>query len=75
MSSAKFAKLEFKKGVKIHDIQLDIGEEKIFFDLHPITNISPYRVLETISFAKAYTLFQLGLRHLCVMQFFSKVHI
>jgi chloride channel 7 len=53
--------------VKIHDIQLDIGEEKMFLDLHPITNILPYRVLETISFAKAYTLFQLGLRHLYVM--------
>jgi chloride channel 7 len=39
----------------------------MFLDLHPITNILPYRVLETISFAKAYTLFQLGLRHLYVM--------
>jgi hypothetical protein len=30
LSSTKFAKLEFKKGVKIHDIQLDIGGENDF---------------------------------------------
>jgi chloride channel 7 len=76
LSSTKFAKLEFKKGVKIHDIQLDIGEEKRFLDLHPITNTSPYRVVETMSFAKAYALFQqLGPCHFCVMPKSSKGHI
>jgi chloride channel 7 len=47
---------------------LDVAEEEMFLDLHPVTNTSPYTVLETMSLAKAYTLFrQLGLRHLCVM--------
>jgi chloride channel 7 len=68
LSSAEFAKPGSGKGVKIHDIHLDIGEEEMFLDLHPITNTSPYTVVETMSLAKAYILFrQLGLRHLCVM--------
>ncbi|RWW32241.1 hypothetical protein GW17_00003100 [Ensete ventricosum] len=40
----------------------------MFVDLHPITNKSPYTVVETMSLAKAAILFrELGLRHLCVM--------
>ncbi|CAK9225413.1 unnamed protein product [Sphagnum troendelagicum] len=67
-SSTEFAKPGSGKGVKINDIDLDIAEEEMFLDLHPVTNTSPYTVLETMSLAKAYTLFrQLGLRHLCVM--------
>ncbi len=67
-SSTEFAKPGSGKGVKINDIDLDVAEEEMFLDLHPVTNTSPYTVLETMSLAKAYTLFrQLGLRHLCVM--------
>ncbi|CAM6077590.1 unnamed protein product [Sphagnum tenellum] len=67
-SSTEFAKPGSGKGVKINDIDVDIAEEEMFLDLHPVTNTSPYTVLETMSLAKAYTLFrQLGLRHLCVM--------
>ncbi|CAK9189972.1 unnamed protein product [Sphagnum troendelagicum] len=67
-SPAEFAKPGSGKGAKIHDIHLDIAEEEMFLDLHPVTNTSPYTVVETMSLAKAYTLFrQLGLRHLCVM--------
>jgi hypothetical protein len=37
-------------------------------DLHPITNTSPYTVVETMSLAKAAILFrELGLRHLLVV--------
>ncbi|GAU46446.1 hypothetical protein TSUD_402130 [Trifolium subterraneum] len=37
----------------------------MFVDLHPITNTSPYTVVETMSLAKAALLFrELGLRHL-----------
>jgi chloride channel 7 len=76
LSSAEFAKPGSGKGVKIHDIHLDIGEEEMFLDLHPITNTSPYTVVETMSLAKAYILFrQLGLRHLCVMPKSSEVYI
>ncbi len=46
----------------------------MFLDMHPITNTSPYRLVETMSFAKAYALFQLGLRHIYVMPKSSKVH-
>jgi chloride channel 7 len=67
-SSAEFAKPGSGKGLKITDIELDIAEEEMFLDLHPVTNTSPYTVVETMSLAKTYTLFrQLGLRHLCVM--------
>jgi hypothetical protein len=54
---------------------LDIAEDEMFLDLHPVTNTSPYTVVETMSLAKTYTLFrQLGLRHLCVMPKSSEVH-
>ncbi|CAM6044367.1 unnamed protein product, partial [Sphagnum compactum] len=67
-SSAEFAKPGSGKGLKITDIELDIADEEMFLDLHPVTNTSPYTVVETMSLAKTYTLFrQLGLRHLCVM--------
>lgn len=40
----------------------------MFVDLHPVTNKSPYTVVETMSLAKAAILFrELGLRHLCVV--------
>jgi chloride channel 7 len=75
-SPAEFAKPGSGKGAKIHDIDLDIAEEEMFLDLHPVTNTSPYTVVETMSLAKAYTLFrQLGLRHLCVMPKSSEVYI
>jgi CBS domain-containing protein len=74
-SPAEFAKPGSGKGAKIHDIDLDIAEEEMFLDLHPVTNTSPYTVVETMSLAKAYTLFrQLGLRHLCVMPKSSEVY-
>ncbi|CAA6663925.1 unnamed protein product [Spirodela intermedia] len=41
---------------------------EMYVDLHPITNTSPYTVVETMSLAKAAVLFrELGLRHLCVV--------
>lgn len=67
-SSAAFAKPCSGKGLTIDDVELMVGEEEMFLDLHQVINTSPYTVVETMSLAKAYTLFrQLGLRHLCVM--------
>ncbi|KAJ6816447.1 chloride channel protein CLC-c-like isoform X1 [Iris pallida] len=63
-----FAKAGSGKGVKLEDIHLSGEEMEMYVDLHPITNTSPYTVVETMSLAKAAVLFrELGLRHLCVV--------
>ncbi|WOL03619.1 chloride channel protein CLC-c [Canna indica] len=63
-----FAKAGSGKGVKLGDLDINQEEMEMFVDLHPITNRSPYTVVETMSLAKAAVLFRdLGLRHLCVV--------
>ncbi|KAH9684737.1 chloride channel protein CLC-c [Citrus sinensis] len=63
-----FAKAGSGKGVKLEDLDIKEEEMEMFVDLHPITNTSPYTVVETMSLAKAAVLFrQLALRHLCVV--------
>ncbi|KAF8022997.1 hypothetical protein BT93_F0492 [Corymbia citriodora subsp. variegata] len=63
-----FAKPGSGKGIKLEDIDFDDEELEMYIDLHPITNASPYTVVETMSLAKAAILFrQLGLRHMCVV--------
>ncbi|CAN6699799.1 unnamed protein product [Malus baccata var. baccata] len=67
-SSADFAKRGSGNGDKIEDIELTEEEKEMFIDLHPFTNASPYTVVETMSLAKALTLFrEVGLRHLLVI--------
>ncbi|EXB79401.1 Chloride channel protein CLC-c [Morus notabilis] len=57
-----FAKAGSGKGLKLEE------EMEMYVDLHPITNTSPYTVVETMSLAKAAILFRLlGLRHMCVV--------
>ena len=69
----KFGALDFSKagsgkGLKVEDLEIEEEEMEMFVDLHPITNTSPYTVVETMSLAKAALLFrELGLRHLCVV--------
>lgn len=64
----EFAKPGSGKGLKLEDLDIKDDEMEMFVDLHPITNMSPYTVLETTSLAKAAVLFRgLGLRHLCVV--------
>ncbi|XP_030459160.1 chloride channel protein CLC-c [Syzygium oleosum] len=64
----EFAKPGSGKGLKLEDLDIKDEEMEMFVDLHPITNMSPYTVLETTSLAKAAVLFrELGLRHLCVV--------
>ncbi|CAI8593484.1 unnamed protein product [Vicia faba] len=68
ISVLDFGKAGSGKGVKLED--LDIGDEDLdmYVDLHPITNTSPYTVVETMSLAKAAIIFrQQGLRHMCVV--------
>ncbi|KAK7330045.1 hypothetical protein VNO77_24230 [Canavalia gladiata] len=67
-SSDDFLKKGSSNGLKIEDIQLTEEEMDMYVDLHPFTNASPYTVVETMSLAKALTLFrELGLRHLLVI--------
>ncbi|CAL9054409.1 chloride channel protein CLC-c-like isoform X2 [Musa acuminata AAA Group] len=63
-----FAKAGSGKGLKLEDLNILEEEMDMFVDLHPVTNKSPYTVVETMSLAKAAILFrELGLRHLCVV--------
>ncbi|CAD6235684.1 unnamed protein product [Miscanthus lutarioriparius] len=63
-----FAKAGSGKGLKVEDLELTEEEMDMYVDLHPITNRSPYTVVENMSLAKAATLFRgLGLRHMCVV--------
>ncbi|XP_042516974.1 chloride channel protein CLC-c-like [Macadamia integrifolia] len=63
-----FAKAGSGKGVKLEDLDITEEEMEMYVDLHPISNASPYTVVETMSLAKAALLFrELGLRHLCVV--------
>ncbi|KAJ1400414.1 Chloride channel, voltage gated [Sesbania bispinosa] len=63
-----FAKPGSGKGIKLDDLDISEDEMEMYVDLHPITNRSPYTVVETMSLAKAAVLFrELGLRHLLVV--------
>ncbi|TVT98555.1 hypothetical protein EJB05_37709 [Eragrostis curvula] len=63
-----FAKAGSGKGLKIEDLDFTDEELDMYVDLHPITNTSPYTVVETMSLAKAAVLFRaLGLRHMLVV--------
>ncbi|KAE9602070.1 hypothetical protein Lal_00040758 [Lupinus albus] len=63
-----FAKAGSGKGINLEDLDISEDEMEMYVDLHPITNGSPYTVLETMSLAKAAVLFrELGLRHLLVV--------
>ncbi|KAK9134150.1 hypothetical protein Syun_013480 [Stephania yunnanensis] len=63
-----FGKAGLGKGLKIEDLDISAEEMEMYVDLHPITNTSPYTVVESMSLAKAALLFrELGLRHLCVV--------
>ncbi|XP_061376019.1 chloride channel protein CLC-c-like [Gastrolobium bilobum] len=63
-----FAKPGSGKGLKLEDLDISEEEMEMFVDLQPITNMSPYTVLETMSLAKAALLFrQVGLRHMLVV--------
>ncbi|KAK8679233.1 hypothetical protein V6N13_144695 [Hibiscus sabdariffa] len=73
-SADEFAKKGLGNVDRIEDINLTDEEMEMFLDLHPFTNASPYTVVETMSLAKASTLFRvIGLRHLLVIPKTSNV--
>lgn len=52
----------------IEEVAITREEMEMFVDLHPLTNTTPFTVLESISVAKAMIVFrQVGLRHLLVV--------
>ncbi|XP_062091468.1 chloride channel protein CLC-c-like isoform X2 [Humulus lupulus] len=66
--ASDFAKAGSGKGIKLEDLDIEEEEMQMYVDLHPITNTSPYTVVDSMSLAKAAILFrQLGLRHMCVV--------
>ncbi|KAK7270755.1 hypothetical protein RJT34_26153 [Clitoria ternatea] len=68
ISALDFGKAGSGKGIKVEDIDIQEEEMDMYVDLHPITNASPFTVVETMSLAKAAIIFrQHGLRHMCVV--------
>ncbi|KAI5003489.1 hypothetical protein ZWY2020_030649 [Hordeum vulgare] len=56
------------RAMEVSELRLTEEEMDMYVDLHPITNRSPYTVVENMSLAKAAVLFRdLGLRHMCVV--------
>ncbi|KAJ4831123.1 hypothetical protein Tsubulata_000654 [Turnera subulata] len=52
----------------IEEVFVSRDEMEMYVDLHPLTNTTPYTVMESMSVAKALVLFrQVGLRHLLVV--------
>lgn len=53
---------------KIEEVAVTKDEMEMYVDLHPLTNTTPYTVMESMSVAKAMVLFrEVGLRHLLIV--------
>lgn len=53
---------------KIEEVAVTKDEMEMYVDLHPLTNTTPYTVMESMSVAKAMVLFrQVGLRHMIIV--------
>ncbi|XP_052195140.1 chloride channel protein CLC-b isoform X2 [Diospyros lotus] len=56
-----------RKG-RIEEVVVTKDEMEMYVDLHPLTNRTPYTVVESMSVAKALVLFrQVGLRHMLIV--------
>ncbi|KAM7506502.1 hypothetical protein LguiA_016955 [Lonicera macranthoides] len=57
---------------KIEEVAVTTEEMEMFVDLHPLTNTTPYTVMESMSVAKAMVLFrQVGLRHMLIVPIYQ----
>ncbi|EEF50918.1 chloride channel protein CLC-b [Ricinus communis] len=57
-----------ERELKIEEVAVTRDEMEMYVDLHPLTNTTPYTVVESMSVAKAMVLFrQVGLRHLLIV--------
>ncbi|KAL3829491.1 hypothetical protein ACJIZ3_018293 [Penstemon smallii] len=65
----KFTSIDLaERGGNIDEVTVTKDEMGMYVDLHPLTNTTPYTVVETMSVAKAMVLFrQVGLRHMLVL--------
>ncbi|KAJ8549871.1 hypothetical protein K7X08_033578 [Anisodus acutangulus] len=65
----KFSWIELaERWGKIEDVAVTKDEMEMYVDLHPLTNTTPYTVVESMSVAKAMVLFrQVGLRHMLIV--------
>lgn len=65
----KFTSIDLaERGGKIEEITVTKDDMEMFVDLHPLTNTTPYTVVESMSVAKAMVLFrQVGLRHMLII--------
>lgn len=65
----KFSSIDLaERGLTIEEVIVTKDEMEMYVDLHPLTNTTPYTVMESISVAKAMVLFrQVGLRHMLVL--------
>lgn len=62
-----WAELAEREG-KIEEVIITSNEMEMYMDLHPLTNTTPYTVMESMSVAKAMVLFrQVGLRHMLIV--------
>ncbi|KAF4385750.1 hypothetical protein F8388_010306 [Cannabis sativa] len=53
---------------KIEEVTVTRDEMEMYIDLHPLTNTTPYTVVESMSVAKAMVLFRsVGLRHMLIV--------
>lgn len=65
----KFTSVDLAERVGVmEEAEVTKDEMEMYVDLHPLTNTTPYTVLESMSVAKALVLFrQVGLRHLLIV--------
>ncbi|XP_071725254.1 chloride channel protein CLC-b-like [Rutidosis leptorrhynchoides] len=57
-----------ERELKIEEVAVTSEEMEMYVDLHPLTNTTPYTVVESMSVAKALVLFrEVGLRHMLVV--------
>lgn len=57
-----------ERGMTIEEVAVTKAEMEMYVDLHPLTNRTPYTVVESMSVAKAMVLFrQVGLRHMLIL--------
>ncbi|GFP98968.1 chloride channel protein clc-b [Phtheirospermum japonicum] len=57
-----------ERGATIQEVAVSKDEMEMYVDLHPLTNTTPYTVVESMSVAKAMVLFrQVGLRHMLIL--------
>ncbi|KAL0344124.1 UNVERIFIED_CONTAM: Chloride channel protein CLC-b [Sesamum angustifolium] len=65
----KFTSIDLaERGATIEEVTVTKDEMEMYVDLHPLTNTTPYTVVESISVAKAMVLFrQVGLRHMLIL--------